>query len=192
VTEIVPLLAGTGTVHCCSPVGALDLKGLPAPVPACEVAWEPVGEPSLPMPALLAGAGRIFVGRDEELDRHGRLWKEATSGERRGAALAREPGIGTTRLAVALATRRCAITSTRAPERRLGRYPGNLTRLLPELTHFVDGLPEPLRSDPETEAPVLLVHDDLHWAAEPTPTTTSLRESMLNERGTRAARRVSP
>ncbi len=212
VTEIVRLLAGTGGGHRCTPVGALDLKGLPAPVPAGEVAWEPLAEPSLPMPALLTGAGRIFVGRDEELERLGRLWKEATSGERRVAALAGEPGIGKTRLAVALAAGvrdlggvvlagRCdedlgvpyqpfveALRHyvTRAPERRLGRYPGELARLLPDLAQFVDGLPEPLRSDPETEryrlfdavaawlsdlsaeAPVLLVLDDLHWAAKPT------------------------
>ena len=212
VTEIVRLLAGTGGGHRCTPVGALDLKGLPAPVPACEAAWEPLAEPSLPMPALLTGAGRIFVGRDEELEHLGRLWKEATSGERRVAALAGEPGIGKTRLAVALAAAvrdlggvvlagRCdedlgvpyqpfveALRHyvTRAPERRLGRYPGELARLLPDLAQFVDGLPEPLRSDPETEryrlfdsvaawlsdlsaeAPVLLVLDDLHWAAKPT------------------------
>jgi class 3 adenylate cyclase/tetratricopeptide (TPR) repeat protein len=212
VTEIVRLLAGTGGGHRCTPVGALDLKGLPAPVPACEVAWEPLAEPSLPMPALLTGAGRIFVGRDEELERLGRLWKEATSGERRVAALAGEPGIGKTRLAVALAAAvrglggvvlagRCdedlgvpyqpfveALRHyvTRAPERRLGRYPGELARLLPDLAQSVDGLPEPLRSDPETEryrlfdavaawladlsteAPVLLVLDDLHWGAKPT------------------------
>ncbi|HEV8628500.1 MAG TPA: adenylate/guanylate cyclase domain-containing protein, partial [Acidimicrobiia bacterium] len=212
VTEIVRLLAGTGGGHRCTPVGALDLKGLPAPVPACEVAWEPLAEPSLPMPALLTGAGRIFVGRDEELERLGRLWKDATSGERRVAALAGEPGIGKTRLAVALAAAvrdlggvvlagRCdedlgvpyqpfveALRHyvTRAPERRLGRHPGELARLLPDLAQFVDGLPEPLRSDPETEryrlfdavaawlsdlsaeAPVLLVLDDLHWAAKPT------------------------
>src|SRR2546426_2965720 len=69
---------------------------------------------------------------------------------------------------------------------RLGRYGGELARLLPELGQLVPGLPEPLRSDPETEryrlfdavaawladvsaeTPVLLVLDDLHWAAKPT------------------------
>ena len=70
--------------------------------------------------------------------------------------------------------------------RRLGRHAGELARLLPELGQLVPGLPEPLRSDPETEryrlfdavaawladvsaeTPVLLVLDDLHWAAKPT------------------------
>src|SRR5438445_9134334 len=205
-------LAGTGGGHQLTSVGALNLKGLPAPVSACEVTWEPLAEPSVPMPALLTGAGRIFVGRDEELERLLRLWKEAMAGERRVALLAGEPGIGKTRLAVELAgtvresggvvlAGRCdedlgvpyqpfveALRHyvTGAEERRLGRYAGELARLLPDLAQLVGGLPELLRSDPETEryrlfdalaawlsdvsaeAPVLLVLDDLHWAAKPT------------------------
>ena len=69
---------------------------------------------------------------------------------------------------------------------RLGRYGGELARLVPELTERVPDLPPPLRSDPETERyrlfdavagwlavasaeePVLLVLDDLQWAAKPT------------------------
>ena len=212
VTEIVRALAGMSGGHQCEPVGALDLKGLPAPVPACEVNWSPLPGPHLPMPALLTRAGRIFVGRDEELERLSGLWKEATAGDRRLALLGGEPGIGKTRLAVELAGQvrdaggvvlagRCDedlgvpyqpfVEALRhyvscAPERRLGRYAGDLTRLLPELPDLVAGLPEPLRSDPETEryrlfdalanwlsdvsgdAPVLLVLDDLHWAAKPT------------------------
>jgi class 3 adenylate cyclase len=212
VSEVVRVLAGTGGGHQLASVGALDLKGLPAPVPACEVTWEPLAGPPLPMPALLTRAGRIFVGRAEELERLLQLWKEAMAGERRVALLAGEPGIGKTRLAVELAgavrasggvvlAGRCdedlgvpyqpfveALRHyvTRAEERRLGRYAGELARLVPDLTELVGGLPEPLRSDPETEryrlfdalaawlsdvsveAPVLLVLDDLHWAAKPT------------------------
>jgi class 3 adenylate cyclase/tetratricopeptide (TPR) repeat protein len=65
-------------------------------------------------------------------------------------------------------------------------YGGDLARLVPQLAERVPGLPEPLRADAETErarqfdavttfltnvaatAPVLLVLDDLHWAAKPT------------------------
>ena len=65
-------------------------------------------------------------------------------------------------------------------------YGGDLARLVPQLAERVSGLPEPLRADAETErarqfdavtsflasvaatAPVLLVLDDLHWAAKPT------------------------
>jgi class 3 adenylate cyclase len=212
VSEVVRWLAGSTGGHQFKAVGALELKGLPAPVPTCEVEWEPVPDPALPMPALLTRAGRIFVGRDEELERLLRLWKKAVAGERRVALLAGEPGIGKTRLAVELAgavrdsggvvlAGRCdedlgvpyqpfveALRHyvTGAEERRLGRYAGELVRLLPDLAQLVGDLPEPLRSDPETEryrlfdalaawlsdvsteAPVLLVLDDLHWAAKPT------------------------
>lgn len=69
---------------------------------------------------------------------------------------------------------------------RLGRYAGELVRLVPEVADRVPGLPAALRSDPETEryrlfdataawlgaasaeAPVLLVLDDLQWATKPT------------------------
>ena len=69
VTEIVRALAGTAGGHQFTSVGALDLKGLPAPVPACEVNWVQLPGPLLPMPALLTRAGRIFVGRNDELER---------------------------------------------------------------------------------------------------------------------------
>jgi class 3 adenylate cyclase len=69
---------------------------------------------------------------------------------------------------------------------QLGPLGGELARLVPGLRERVSGLAEPLRSEPETEryrlleavgeflaevcaaAPVLLVVDDLHWAAKPT------------------------
>jgi tetratricopeptide (TPR) repeat protein len=67
-----------------------------------------------------------------------------------------------------------------------GRSGGELARLLPRLLDLVPGLADPVRADPETEryqqfeavraflsslagaAPVVLVLDDLHWAAQPT------------------------
>ena len=73
-----------------------------------------------------------------------------------------------------------------AADPRLGRFGGELARLVPEIADDVPGLAPPLRSDPETEryrlfdavaawladvsaeAPVLLVLDDLQWAAKPT------------------------
>ena len=69
---------------------------------------------------------------------------------------------------------------------RLGDHAGELTRLLPNLSTRLPEVAEPLQSDPETERyrmfqavaewlranarrqPVLLIIDDLHWAAQPT------------------------
>jgi tetratricopeptide (TPR) repeat protein len=128
------------------------------------------------------------------------------------ALLAGEPGIGKTRLAAELAALvhdegavvlagRCDedlgvpyqpfVEALRhyldhAPDLRLGRYGGELVRLVPEVADRVPDLPPPLQSDPETERyrlfdalaswlaaasaedPVLLVLDDLQWAAKPT------------------------
>jgi class 3 adenylate cyclase/tetratricopeptide (TPR) repeat protein len=212
VSEVVRWLAGSAGGHRFTSVGALELKGLPAALPSCEVSWEPPPDTAIPMPPLLTGIGRVFVGRDGELERLRHLWKETAAGERRVALLAGEPGIGKTRLAAQLAGQvhqsgglvlagRCDedlgvpfqpfVEALRhyvanAAEHRLGRHAGDLTRLLPDLPQFVAGMAEPLRSDPETERyrlfdavadwlvhvsserPVLLVLDDLHWAAKPT------------------------
>lgn len=69
---------------------------------------------------------------------------------------------------------------------QMGDLGGDLARLVPGLAARVPGLAEPLRADPETErfrlfeavntfvanvsasAPVVLVLDDIHWAAKPT------------------------
>src|SRR5205823_1470962 len=69
---------------------------------------------------------------------------------------------------------------------RMGRYGGELARLVPELSERIPGLPAPIRSDPQTERyrlfdavaawlavssveePLLLMLDDIQWAAKPT------------------------
>ncbi len=69
---------------------------------------------------------------------------------------------------------------------QVARYGGDLARLVPELGERVADLPDALRADPETERyrlfdavmffldkmtaarPVVVVLDDLHWAAKPT------------------------
>jgi class 3 adenylate cyclase/tetratricopeptide (TPR) repeat protein len=214
-TGIARALAGGRAEVEFADLGALELKGLPDPVPACEVIWLPAG-PSVPMPALLTDIGRVFVGRDREVERLDQLWKEAAAGELRVALLAGEPGVGKTRLAAELADSahgggamvlagRCDedlgvpyqpfvealrhFVGHTAPDglsERLGRYGAELVRLLPELAQRAAGLPAPLRSDPETERyrlfdavcawlaavsagePLLVVLDDLQWAAKPT------------------------
>ena len=215
-SEVVRWLGGAQGATSFIPVGSLELKGLAAPVPTVRIAWEPASASTIPIPALLTDVGRIFVGRDAELERLGQLWKEAAAGERRVALFAGEPGVGKTRLAAQVARRvheqggvvlagRCDedlgvpyqpfvealrhfadYTSHQNLGERLGRYGGELARLVPELTQWVADLPTPLQSDPETERyrlfdavaawlaslttdePVLLVLDDLQWAAKPT------------------------
>jgi hypothetical protein len=103
-SEMVRWLARAGATQVFTSVGNLELKGLADPVPAVRVEWQPAAVSTIPMPALLTELGRIFVGRDAELDRLGQLWKEAAAGERRVALLAGEPGVGKTRLAAELAS----------------------------------------------------------------------------------------
>ena len=239
-TDVVQLVAG-GRGRAGSPfdaVGALELKGLPEPVPAVRGRLG-AARPSrpVPLPALLTASAGSSSGRDGELERLGQLWKEAAAGELRVALLAGEPGVGKTRLAAELgpgrprararpcwpaaatrtsacptspSSRRCATSSTtpRTLAERLGRYGGELARLVPELAERVPGLPAPLRSDPETERyrlfdavaawlaaasadePVLLVLDDLQWAAK--PTLLLLRHIVRGGRADAAARRSAP
>ncbi len=214
-TLVVRMVAGSRSGATFTDLGALELKGLSGPLSACEVAWEPLADTTTaaaPLPSLLAGPGRIFVGREDELERLRQRWKEVGAGACRLVLLGGEPGIGKTRLATELAhslhgdgalilAGRCdedlgvpyqpfveALRHylTHVSPLGLGRHAGELARLVPELTQLVPGLSEPLRSDPETEryrlfdavaawlsqasveSPVLLVLDDLQWAAKPT------------------------
>jgi class 3 adenylate cyclase/tetratricopeptide (TPR) repeat protein len=215
-TALIRAVAGTRADVRFEDVGPLELRGLPEPVPSCEVLWEPLGA-EIPLPALLAGDGQFFfVGRDAELTRLRTLWKESEAGQRRVVLIAGEPGVGKTRLAAEVARAAHAgdavVLAGRCDEglgvpyqpfvealrhfvthaarwdlsARLGRLAGELTRLVPEISETLSGLPPPIRSDPETEryrlfdavaawlgslskgAPGLLVLDDLQWAARPT------------------------
>jgi class 3 adenylate cyclase len=228
-TAVVRMVAGGRTGAAFSDRGLLQLKGLPEPVAACEVTWERLPQPTGPLPSLLSDGGRVFVGRQTEVERLGQLWKQAVAGGPRLALLAGEPGIGKTRLAAELAKAahaegavvlvgRCdedlgvpyqpfvealrqVVDHTLPGELagRLGRYAGELVRLVPELADRVPGLPASLRSDPETEryrlfdataawlgaasaeGPVLVVLDDLQgrpsrpccccatWSGQPSP-----------------------
>jgi tetratricopeptide (TPR) repeat protein len=153
-----------------------------------------------------------LVSRADALSTLEAAWAAACSGQRRLMLLAGEPGIGKTRLTTEFARQvhagGSAVLFGRCDEgmgvpyqpfvealgrytrdartARFGRLAGELTRLVPEVAERIQGLPPPLRSDPETEryrlfdavlawlsaasdaAPVLLVLDDLHWATKPT------------------------
>ena len=104
VTELVQAVAGRRTVHELVPVGALELKGLPNPVDAVEVRWEPAEEPvaagRLPLPSRLEGTSGVFVGRDAERAVLVDALKAACDdGRVRGVLIGGEPGIGKSTLA---------------------------------------------------------------------------------------------
>ncbi len=86
-TDLVRLVAGRHAEVEFVAVGALELKGLPDPVTAVEVGWEPIAEQEraqIPLPTRL-GAGRGaagFVGRAEEL---GEADRDAARGRRSAA-----------------------------------------------------------------------------------------------------------
>jgi class 3 adenylate cyclase len=165
--------------------------------------------------AVVAPAHLSFVGRATERAAIESAWDAAQNGALRLVLVSGEPGVGKTRLVAEAALTahaqgaivlfgRCddelgfpyqpfvealrhVVRHTPASQltARLGRYAGELARLLPELPNRSD-LPTPVVSDPETEryrlfdavtnwlvalageAPVLFVIDDLHWASKPT------------------------
>jgi class 3 adenylate cyclase len=167
-------------------------------------------------PVFAHAAGLPFSGRGDVFDGLVDAWKRCVAGGFEVVLLAGEPGIGKTRLAQELASRvhggeglvlagRCDedvvvpfqafgaaldwFVKQTAPGEvldRLGTYPGDLVRLVPDLDHRVVGLPVPWRDEPDTERyrlfqaveswltvaggqqPRLLVIDDLHWADKPT------------------------
>lgn len=170
---------------------------------------------SVPFPRLLAPTpGVAYVGRPQLLARLEQAWTQVESEQVGGwgVLLSGEPGVGKTRTAAEVAQRvfgkgglvlygRCdeALSTpyepfvealdwqtVHDPGLPLGRYPGELIRLVPDLDERVGGLPDPVSSDPRVErhrlfeavaswlsllsrqSGLLLVVDDLHWAGEPT------------------------
>ncbi|MGZ8763104.1 MAG: ATP-binding protein [Acidimicrobiia bacterium] len=105
--DVVRVLAGTRGGHQFSPMGALELKGLPDPLVAWEIPWtvDVASAPTVPVRLAEVGARGRCVGRDEELDTLVDAWKRSMTGERRLVLVAGEPGIGKTRLAAELAAR---------------------------------------------------------------------------------------
>jgi len=98
-TDVVATLA-RHSGHRFVPVGDLELKGLPAPVPAVRVEWAlRRGGSSVPLPSrlesIVRGQGE-FVGRDEELALLGDALDAVLAGEPRTVVVSGEPGVGKT------------------------------------------------------------------------------------------------
>jgi class 3 adenylate cyclase/tetratricopeptide (TPR) repeat protein len=86
----------------CHDLGTVELKGLPAPVPAWHVLSEnrAVGQ----FEALRSGTTPL-VGRDEAIDLLLRRWEQANAGRGGTVLISAEPGVGKSRLAEAMAER---------------------------------------------------------------------------------------
>jgi class 3 adenylate cyclase/tetratricopeptide (TPR) repeat protein len=103
-SESVRMLAGSRTDVAFSPVGPFELKGLPGPVTAYEVAWSPDLENEQGLPPLLTTFGESpFVGREEQLRHLSELWMAKEPKGLRLAFVTGEAGIGKSRLAVEVA-----------------------------------------------------------------------------------------
>lgn len=108
-TSVVETLAGNRGGYEITPVGDLELKGLPDPVPTVEVGWERRAvEGGVPLPhALAAREGAFpFCGRDPALEALTTSWKRTLhAGTKSCVLIAGEPGMGKTRLASEFAQR---------------------------------------------------------------------------------------
>lgn len=91
-----------GSLFECQELGTIELKGLPAPVPAWVVLAEnrTLGQ----FEALRSGLTPL-VGRDEEIELLLRRWTQAKAGSGRVVLISAEPGVGKSRLAEALVER---------------------------------------------------------------------------------------
>ncbi|MGH9009519.1 MAG: ATP-binding protein, partial [Acidimicrobiia bacterium] len=104
VTEMAQTLAGTRGGQPFVPLGPMELKGLPAPIPVHRVRWEAVAGAAPPLPPrLTVDRSLTFIGRSSEREVLQGAWKRAEQGEFRVVLVAGEPGIGKTRLATEVA-----------------------------------------------------------------------------------------
>jgi class 3 adenylate cyclase/tetratricopeptide (TPR) repeat protein len=102
--DLVRLMVGRHATQTFVDLGALDLKGVPEPVPAVEVQWEPESVAgSIPLPGRLVGVASDalfgFFGRAPELEVLAEAGKRAqSSGRAQAVFIAGEAGMGKTSL----------------------------------------------------------------------------------------------
>jgi class 3 adenylate cyclase len=99
VADVVRLLTGSRGGHEFQLRGDLVLKGLAAPVRACDVLWHAEQLPRIPLPTRFAPRLDDFVGRDREREILFNAFRAVTAGSRQFVLVAGEPGIGKSRLA---------------------------------------------------------------------------------------------
>jgi hypothetical protein len=85
-----------GSLFECQDLGTVELKGLPAAVPAWQVLSE---NRTLGQFEALRSGGTPLLGRDEEMELLLRPWAQAKAGNGRVVLISAEPGMGQSRLA---------------------------------------------------------------------------------------------
>jgi class 3 adenylate cyclase len=180
-TDMVRMLAGSRGGQRFESLGAVQLKGLPDPIPVCQVLWEPRLDAGLSLPPRLEADRVAFVGRSAEREVFDQAWKRAHTGTRQVVLVAGEPGVGKTRLATeaALAAHAggatvllgvcdedlavpyqpfvealrhyVAVSADDELVEAATTRGGELVRLVPELRQRLPGLPPPEAADPDTE-----------------------------------------
>jgi hypothetical protein len=103
VSQVTKMLAGRVEGARFESVGELELKGIPEPVEAFAVVWEPLADESgvqvgtWPLPPVLRSVPRApYVGRADERALMNGSRAQARAGARQVVLLAGEPGIGKT------------------------------------------------------------------------------------------------
>jgi AAA ATPase domain/Adenylate and Guanylate cyclase catalytic domain len=84
-------------------LGAVEVKGIAGPVPACQVLRPSAVESRFE--ALRGSALSRLIGRDEEIDLLLRRWARAQAGDGQVVLISGEPGIGKSRITAALEER---------------------------------------------------------------------------------------
>jgi tetratricopeptide (TPR) repeat protein len=104
VSDLVRQVGGARDGHRFRSLGGLELKGLPEPVHAFELQWEPAVGGGIALPGRLCEVPPTgYVGRVAERARLQELWGQAREGSLRLALISGEAGVGKTRLSTHLA-----------------------------------------------------------------------------------------